>query len=386
MTVLVGQGDREPLVGTPFSCSAQLKWLFLKVIDRFRTFELFSIWDAFKVPESYRMVPLSPLLRLSHVTRRSVTDLGLCMSPSVGEVNVAELLSKVLHDDRDIMLTSSVSRNGLPADLEFTLDEISTELAKLGVKETSPTRLAAIKADLDRLIARDLETLSTSLNKETSTTSPRSRSDSASFSSDDVSTITSDSGARPHHRSLQPVEGEEDEGNDETCTPEESSWEGSSTVSDSRGAACSGSRRYRRSGNSCILWGFTHSFFGDVSSVARRINGSRAPLRSSPLENLDYDRNLSSSSSVSSRRPMTAGRASWRSGGGVNRGDPVSLWRLYNSQWERQARATAVSERALRWSVKAAMAVREVPLLASSRRSLHFGPSSVRHRNYMARH
>lgn len=80
------------------------------------------------------------------------------------------------------MLTSSVSGNGLPPDLEFTLDEISTELAKLGVKETSPTRLAAIKVDLDRLIARDLETLSISLNKEASTTSPRSRSDSASFS------------------------------------------------------------------------------------------------------------------------------------------------------------------------------------------------------------
>uniref|UniRef100_A0A0R3XDJ1 Uncharacterized protein n=1 Tax=Hydatigena taeniaeformis TaxID=6205 RepID=A0A0R3XDJ1_HYDTA len=76
---------------------------------------------------------------------------------------------------------------------------------------------------------------------------------------------------------------------------------------------------------------------------------------------------------------LTAGRASWRGGCGVNRGDPVSLWRLYNSQWERQARATAVSERALRWSVKAAMAVREVPLLASSRRCLPFGPSSQRY-------
>ncbi len=43
------------------------------------------------------------------------------------------------------------------ADLEFSLDEISSELARLGVHEHSPTRLAAIKADLDQLIARDLE-------------------------------------------------------------------------------------------------------------------------------------------------------------------------------------------------------------------------------------
>lgn len=41
--------------------------------------------------------------------------------------------------------------------MEFSLDEISTELAKLGVRETSPSRLAAIKNDLDQLIARDLE-------------------------------------------------------------------------------------------------------------------------------------------------------------------------------------------------------------------------------------
>ena len=58
------------------------------------------------------------------------------------------------------MLTSSVNGNGLPPDLEFSLDEISTELAKLGVRETSPTRLAAIKTDLDKLIARDLDKLS----------------------------------------------------------------------------------------------------------------------------------------------------------------------------------------------------------------------------------
>ncbi|VDM20692.1 unnamed protein product [Hydatigera taeniaeformis] len=80
------------------------------------------------------------------------------------------------------MLTSSVSDNGLPPDLEFTLEEISTELAKLGVKETSPTRLAAIKADLDKLIARDLEALSISLNQEASTELPHSESDSVSFS------------------------------------------------------------------------------------------------------------------------------------------------------------------------------------------------------------
>ena len=58
------------------------------------------------------------------------------------------------------MLASSVKSNRLPPDLEFSLDEISAELAKLGVRETSPTRLAAIKADLDKLIARDLDTLS----------------------------------------------------------------------------------------------------------------------------------------------------------------------------------------------------------------------------------
>lgn len=58
------------------------------------------------------------------------------------------------------MITSSVSSNGIPPDLEFSLDEISAELAKLGVRETSPTRLAAIKADLDKMIARDLNSLS----------------------------------------------------------------------------------------------------------------------------------------------------------------------------------------------------------------------------------
>uniref|UniRef100_A0A5K3EY09 LEM domain-containing protein n=1 Tax=Mesocestoides corti TaxID=53468 RepID=A0A5K3EY09_MESCO len=44
----------------------------------------------------------------------------------------------------------------IPPDLEFTLEEISAELAKLGIRETSPTRLSAIKADLDQMIARDL--------------------------------------------------------------------------------------------------------------------------------------------------------------------------------------------------------------------------------------
>ncbi|KAL5105116.1 hypothetical protein TcWFU_002162 [Taenia crassiceps] len=312
----------------------------------------------------------------------------------------------------DIMLTST-SGNGLPSDLEFTLGEISTELAKLGVKETSPTRLAAIKADLDRLIARDLETLSISLNKEASINSPHPRSNSASFSSYDASTITSDSEEKSRSRSSQLVEAEEYEGNGET-TPGESSGESNTTLSDSRETVCSGSIIHRRSADIPCRWPHncanseeiarrkritsssgTLSELGSgtmtrsrwstntprnespcsssqsyISSTGRRINGSRTPLQSSPLENSDYGRSLSS------RRPSTAGRSTWRSGGAVNRGDPVSLWRLYNRQWERQSRATAVSERALRWSVKAAMAVREVPLLASSRRSLYFSPSS----------
>ncbi|EUB61244.1 hypothetical protein EGR_03919 [Echinococcus granulosus] len=279
----------------------------------------------------------------------------------------------------NIMLTSSVSCNGLPPDLEFTLDEISTELVKLGVKETSPTRLAAIKADLDTLIARDLDTFSISLDKEKSATS-RSRSNSTSFSSDGAATTTSDSEAKTYCRSPQLMEGEEDKGNEETYDPEETSGESNTISSDFGETACSGSRSHSCSGNSRLLWRFNHQSKipapCDVPPMGRRIYGTRASLRSSSLENLDYDRNLSSSSSVSTRRPLTAGRTSRRAGGGVNRGDPVSLWRLYNSQWERQARATAVSERALRWSVKAAMAVREVPLLAASRRSLHFGPSS----------
>ncbi|CDS37991.1 expressed protein [Echinococcus multilocularis] len=337
------------------------------------------------------------------------------------------------------MLTSSVSCNGLPPDLEFTLDEISTELVKLGVKETSPTRLAAIKADLDTLIARDLDTFSISLDKEKSATS-RSRSNSTSFSSDGAATIASDSEAKIYRRSPQLMEGEEDKGNEETCDSEETSGESNTISSDFGETACSGSRSYSYSGNSRLLCRFNHqskiptpfdisqqkpyncgnsvantlcnritpsygtlpglssrtltrsrwsanahcdesprSTQSDVPPMGRRIYGTRASPRSSSLENLDYDWNLSPSSSVSTRRPFTAGRTSRRAGGGVNRGDPVSLWRLYNSQWERQARATAVSERALRWSVKAAMAVREVPLLAASRRSLHFGPSSQRY-------
>ncbi|KAL7056841.1 hypothetical protein AAHC03_019440 [Spirometra sp. Aus1] len=44
-----------------------------------------------------------------------------------------------------------------PPSLEFSVEEISRELAKLGVSETSPTRLIAIKRDLDELIRQDLE-------------------------------------------------------------------------------------------------------------------------------------------------------------------------------------------------------------------------------------
>ncbi|VDN38414.1 unnamed protein product [Dibothriocephalus latus] len=44
-----------------------------------------------------------------------------------------------------------------PPGLEFSVDEISRELVKLGVSETSPSRLIAIKRDLDELIRQDLE-------------------------------------------------------------------------------------------------------------------------------------------------------------------------------------------------------------------------------------
>uniref|UniRef100_A0A0X3PKN7 Hydrolethalus syndrome protein 1 n=1 Tax=Schistocephalus solidus TaxID=70667 RepID=A0A0X3PKN7_SCHSO len=44
-----------------------------------------------------------------------------------------------------------------PPGLQFSVDEISRELVKLGVSETSPSRLIAIKRDLDELIRQDLE-------------------------------------------------------------------------------------------------------------------------------------------------------------------------------------------------------------------------------------
>lgn len=76
-------------------------------------------------------------------------------------MHTADDIDSVYHFSVEgVMLNSSINPNGIPPDLEFTLDEISTELAKLGVKETSQTRLAAIKADLDKMIARDLDNLS----------------------------------------------------------------------------------------------------------------------------------------------------------------------------------------------------------------------------------
>ncbi|VDD77289.1 unnamed protein product [Mesocestoides corti] len=70
------------------------------------------------------------------------------------------------------------------------------------------------------------------------------------------------------------------------------------------------------------------------------------------------------SSVVDRRRPSTAplrGRPSRKKFDPVCRADPVTLWRLYSTEWSKHSRAVEMSERSLRWSVKEAMMVKEVP-------------------------
>ncbi|KAM7540572.1 hypothetical protein Aperf_G00000046674 [Anoplocephala perfoliata] len=311
----------------------------------------------------------------------------------------------------DAMLSSSsVNANGIPPDLEFTLEEISRELAKLGVEETSPTRLAAIKADLDTMIARDLDSLSIGGrgdSKSGISGLSNALTTSASFSSGDSnSTLTSAKHTTTEDNIIQGVNGGMRK--EEMSTPEgyfeEISATNSSTDSDSnaehlqrqshsansvfrkrwvsqkeddgpnrrsnssRGSRCSNSGRSTPSircpfGGQYYDSSTSASQCGDMPSTRGKNLSNRPSLQSNPLENTDFGRNSPGSGTIPRRR-----------GVGVKRGDPVSLWRLYKSQWERRARANAATERALRWSVKAAMAVREVPMLNSSRRSLLYGP------------
>ncbi|VDL16581.1 unnamed protein product [Hymenolepis diminuta] len=238
------------------------------------------------------------------------------------------------------MITSSVSSNGIPPDLEFSLDEISAELAKLGVRETSPTRLAAIKADLDKMIARDLDSLSLdgrgdcTLGSSSLTTTS---SLSLTYGSDPLIFILLFTFFMEANSILR------------------KRWIDSIHNNDNI--------------NRRIL----DSYIADEDNpvMLEKTHSNRVPLRLSPPESTDLDRNLPRSRSAPSRRLFPSNQRR-----GMNRSDPVSLWRMYNRQWERQARTNAISERALRWSVKAAMSVREVPLLNSSRRSLLNGPFS----------
>uniref|UniRef100_A0A5K3FWH0 DUF4005 domain-containing protein n=2 Tax=Mesocestoides corti TaxID=53468 RepID=A0A5K3FWH0_MESCO len=108
---------------------------------------------------------------------------------------------------------------------------------------------------------------------------------------------------------------------------------------------------------------------------------TRRPRRSPPegVDNADDSSAWRSpcSSVVDRRRPSTAplrGRPSRKKFDPVCRADPVTLWRLYSTEWSKHSRAVEMSERSLRWSVKEAMMVKEVPVLPSSARSVsHFG-------------
>ncbi|KAM3173138.1 hypothetical protein ACTXT7_013075 [Hymenolepis weldensis] len=256
------------------------------------------------------------------------------------------------------MITSSVSSSGIPSDLEFSLDEISAELAKLGVRETSPTRLAAIKADLDKMIARDLDSLSLD-GRGDFTLGSSSLTTTSSLSSEDSDlTLTVDQST--NERQGKEIQSNEDELELADVTSSLTDFEVEFLQ------------------RNCHSDSYTADEVNPL--MLEKTHSNRVPLRLSPLENTDLNRNLPRSGSAPSRRVTSMPLFPSNQRRGMNRSDPVSLWRMYNSQWERQARTNAISERALRWSVKAAMSVREVPLLNSSRRSLLNGPfSSQRH-------
>ncbi|VUZ43607.1 unnamed protein product [Hymenolepis diminuta] len=301
------------------------------------------------------------------------------------------------------MITSSVSSNGIPPDLEFSLDEISAELAKLGVRETSPTRLAAIKADLDKMIARDLDSLSLD-GRGDCTLGSSSLTTTSSLSSEDSDlTLTIDQFT--DERQGKEIQSNEDELEladitssltdfemeflQRNCRSANSilrkRWIDSIHNNDninrrirttsSRGSLCTNIGQSTRwsANEKCDKTSFFVSHNEDNPVMLEKTHSNRVPLRLSPPESTDLDRNLPRSRSAPSRRLFPSNQRR-----GMNRSDPVSLWRMYNRQWERQARTNAISERALRWSVKAAMSVREVPLLNSSRRSLLNGPFSSR--------
>nr|CDS31108.2 cyclin dependent kinase 11B [Hymenolepis microstoma] len=295
------------------------------------------------------------------------------------------------------MITSSISSLGIPLDLEFSLDEIRAELAKLGVNETSPAQLTAIKADLDKMIAHDLESLSLDERRDC-TLGSSSMTTTSSFSPEDSDlTLTIDPSFDEKH-------GNETQSN-------EVGHELADVISSLTDFEVKFSQRRCHSANSIVRKRWINpirnndDFKGEIVTASSRgslrTNSAQSKLRSSnnkfnenpssfssspsPLYEINpamlennhggrashLDRNFPRSGSAPSRRLFPSNQRR-----GVNRSDPVSLWRMYNSQWERQARTNVTSERALRWSVKAAMAVREVPLLNSSRRSLLYGPFS----------
>ncbi|VDO04327.1 unnamed protein product [Rodentolepis nana] len=324
------------------------------------------------------------------------------------------------------MPLGEASSNGIPLDLEFSLDEIRAELEKLGIKETSLAQLTAIKADLDKMIARDLDSLSLDGSGDR-TLGSSSLTTTSSFSSEDSDlTLTIDP-------STDEREGNETQSNEvdrgladvisslkdfevqfsqRNCHSEPSAYETGSEVqfmrflgfdeytanstvrkrwidpihnnndfnreivaTSKRGSlrtSCSVQSKGGSSNNKFIEnFSSASPLYETNPAILGRTHVSRVPLRSSQLENTGLDRNFPRPASAPTRRLFPSNQRR-----GVNRSDPVSLWRMYNSQWERQARNNLTSERALRWSVKAAMAVREVPLLNSSRRSLLYGPFS----------